>query len=70
MKQYEKERATNKCLQIMFSSVSHEFRTPLNTFSNAITLLNSNISQILKIANKNISNYMYVSTYWISIHLV
>ena len=57
MKQYEKERATNKCLQIMFSSVSHEFRTPLNTFSNAITLLNSNISQILKIANENISNY-------------
>lgn len=46
LKQYEKEKAINKCLHIMFSSVSHEFRTPLNAFSNAISLLESNIKWI------------------------
>jgi len=30
----------------MFSSVSHEFRTPLNAFSNAITLLELNLSSL------------------------
>ena len=42
IKKLEKEKATNKCLHIMFSSVSHEFRTPLNSFENALTLLEAN----------------------------
>jgi signal transduction histidine kinase len=31
----EKERATNKCQKIMFASMSHEFRTPLNAINGA-----------------------------------
>ena len=38
VKKYEKEKAINECLYILFSSLSHEFRTPLNTFWNAITV--------------------------------
>ena len=34
MQNLEKIKATNKCQQLMFSSVSHEFRTPLNAFDN------------------------------------
>ena len=47
VKKYEKERATNKCLHIMFSSVSHEFRTPLNAISNSVSLLGLNIIEII-----------------------
>ena len=45
VKKLEKEKAMNKCLHIMFSSVSHEFRTPINAFSNALTLLAINTQQ-------------------------
>lgn len=38
----EKERAVNECLQTMFRSVSHEFRTPINAFANALLLISSN----------------------------
>jgi signal transduction histidine kinase len=31
----EKEKATNKWMHIMFSSISHELRTPINAFFNA-----------------------------------
>jgi len=41
IKKLEKEKATNKWLHIMFSSISHEFRTPLNAFSNAIEFCKS-----------------------------
>mmetsp|Transcript_31519 Transcript_31519/g.27907 ORF Transcript_31519/g.27907 Transcript_31519/m.27907 type:complete len:360 (+) Transcript_31519:733-1812(+) len=39
IKNLEHEQALNKCLQLMFSSASHEFRTPLNAFSNALKFL-------------------------------
>ena len=39
IKRLEKVRATNKCLHIMFASISHEFRTPLNAFINAVDLI-------------------------------
>ena len=35
----EEIRAKNKCQQIMMASVSHEFRTPLNAFSNSLNLI-------------------------------
>ena len=47
VKKYEKERATNKWLHIMFSSVSHEFRTPLNAISNSVTLLSMNMVELI-----------------------
>ena len=47
LKKFEMERAKNECLQLMFSSVSHEFRTPLNAFTNSIVMLESNFTQIL-----------------------
>ena len=48
-KNFEKEKATNKCLNIMFSSVSHEFRTPINAFINAVELLEMNFGRINQI---------------------
>ena len=47
VKNYEKEKATNKALHLMFSSVSHEFRTPLNAFMNSLALIEGNYRQIL-----------------------
>ena len=47
LKQFEMERARNECLQLMFSSVSHEFRTPLNAFTNSVVMFESNYNQIL-----------------------
>lgn len=46
IKEYEKEKATNKCLHTMFSSVSHEFRTPINAISNTIELISINFNKI------------------------
>ena len=48
VKQIEEEKARNDCLQLMFSSVSHEFRTPLNAFSNSALLLESNYQMLLQ----------------------
>ena len=45
-KQFEVEKARNECLQLMFSSISHEFRTPLNAFTNSVLLLESNYNII------------------------
>ena len=42
IKKFEKEKARNEWLQLMFSSVSHEFRTPINAFMNSIQFLESN----------------------------
>jgi signal transduction histidine kinase len=42
----EEEKAKNKCMQIMFSSVSHEFRTPLNAFTNSLALIEMNVDKV------------------------
>ena len=47
IKQIEVEKTRNDWLQLMFSSISHEFRTPLNAFSNSVLLLESNYKQLL-----------------------
>ena len=52
VKQIEEEKARNDCLQLMFSSVSHEFRTPLNAFSNSALLLESNYQMLLQKIDK------------------
>ena len=54
VKKYEKEKAINEWLYILFSSLSHEFRTPLNTFCNSITLLSESISQMNKIVQEHV----------------
>ena len=46
VKKLEKVKATNKWLHIMFSSISHEFRTPLNAFMNALTLIKINFEAV------------------------
>ena len=48
VKHFEMEKARNECLQLMFSSVSHEFRTPLNAFTNSIVLLENNYNCLLQ----------------------
>mmetsp|Transcript_21076 Transcript_21076/g.18693 ORF Transcript_21076/g.18693 Transcript_21076/m.18693 type:complete len:209 (-) Transcript_21076:758-1384(-) len=40
IKELEQQKAA--CLQLMFASASHEFRTPLNAFSNSLHLLKTN----------------------------
>ena len=52
IKRLEKEKATNKCLHIMFSSISHEYRTPLNAFSNALELIRMSYETFTKEVNK------------------
>jgi len=42
IKKYENEKAVNELLHLMFSSVSHEFRTPLNAFTNALSMIELN----------------------------
>ena len=53
IKRLEKERATNKCLHIMFASISHEFRTPLNAFMNAVDLIQLNHNSALELVSEN-----------------
>lgn len=40
------EQEKNQNLERMFSSVVHEFRTPINAFSNATTMLKYNIDML------------------------
>lgn len=55
IKNLENEKATNKCLHSMFSSVSHEFRTPINALSNSIELIKLNFEKLKsEILNKNV----------------
>ena len=49
------QQALNECLYILFSSMSHEFRTPLNTVWNSISLLASKIEQMSLI----VKNYIH-----------
>jgi len=55
IKKYEHEKTTNELLQLMFSSISHEFRSPLNAFSNALSMLeinyNSNFDRLQALAD-------------------
>ena len=56
IKKLEKVRATNKCLHIMFASISHEFRTPLNAFTNVVDLIKINFEMSQDIIKSN-ANY-------------
>jgi PAS domain-containing protein len=55
LKLLEKEKITNKLMHIMLSSVSHEFRTPLNSFSNALFVIELNQKALLSIIEKECS---------------
>ena len=56
IKKLEKEKATNNWLRLMFSSISHEFRTPINAFSNALSLLDRNNDEIVKLVRNQPMN--------------
>lgn len=60
VKNLEHEQTSNKCLHIMFSSISHEFRTPMNAFINAVEFIKMNNEKLkevnTKIKNLTISN--------------
>jgi len=47
-KKYEQQRTVNELLHLMFSSVSHEFRTPLNAFTNSLFMLEANYKQVIE----------------------
>jgi signal transduction histidine kinase len=44
----EKAKVTNKCMHIMFSSISHELRTPINAFVNANEMIKFGADSIKK----------------------
>ena len=48
LKKFEQEKARNECIHLMLSSISHEFRTPINAFSNSVLLLESNYMVMLQ----------------------
>lgn len=56
IKKLEKQKAINKCQHIMLSSVSHEFRTPINAFSNSLELLKLSFEKLNIMNNKLIQN--------------
>ena len=47
VKRFEMEKSRNEVLQLMFSSVSHEFRTPINAFSNSMQLIETSYNMFL-----------------------
>ena len=51
------EKTRNQVLHLMFSNVSHEFRTPINAFSNSISIIESGYQDFLS----KINNRAYAS---------
>lgn len=56
IKNLEKQKAINKCQHIMLSSISHEFRTPINAFSNSLEMLKFNSNKIGMFVEKNVKD--------------
>ena len=48
IKQFETEKIRNEVLQMMFSSISHEFRTPINAFTNSIYCIELSYKKFLE----------------------
>ena len=53
VKHFEMEKSRNEVMQLMFSSVSHEFRTPINAFTNSISFIESNYQFFLNKLSEN-----------------
>ena len=47
VKQFEMEKTRNEVLHLMFSNISHEFRTPINAFSNSMSLIELGYQEFL-----------------------
>ena len=52
VKKLAKVKAINKWQEIMFASVSHEFRTPINAFSNALSMIKFNFNKVREVLEK------------------
>ena len=48
VKKLEEVKAKSSCQKVMFASISHEFRTPLNAFENSLNLIKAKHDSILK----------------------
>lgn len=47
VRKLEEEKTKNRLQKLMFSSISHEFRTPLNAFDNSLYLIQSKFDDLL-----------------------
>lgn len=47
IKKLEEEKAKINCQNIMFASVSHEFRTPINAFENSLQLIKLKVEELM-----------------------
>lgn len=63
IKNLEKQKAINKCQHIMLSSISHEFRTPMNAFSNALELLKITFEKINSLVLNQFDDNHYLKEY-------
>ena len=46
IKKLEEVKANTRCQQLMFTSVSHEFRTPINAFSNSLQIIDLSLKDL------------------------
>jgi signal transduction histidine kinase len=53
IKKLEEEKAKYTCQKIMFASVSHEFRTPLNVFHNSLYLIKLKLDSVVEVIRSN-----------------
>ena len=57
VRRLERIKAANKCQQVMFACISHEFRTPLNAFINSLQLIEMTMDEMRKTIKKQKSLY-------------
>ena len=53
LSELEENKAINRCMGAIFSSISHELRSPINAFSNSISLIHQNIDELMKIMSED-----------------
>ena len=64
IRRLERVKAANKCQQVMFAWISHEFRTPLNAFINSLQLIEMTLEETRNIIKKQREIYNEISSHF------